>query len=473
MIRSVDKAPLAAPGFGDAASDLSPALTEARTGIASPVEVKNARRLRSGRLFSLAFGAALVALVGSSVMPSVFDDTSTRAVVTAPLQVITAPIDGEVAQSPFRPGDTFRAGDTVAAVANSSVDRSALLQLETQALALAQEGSETQAERASLVGQLRFNTSDLAAQRRELQGQNREERRALAAALSSAEARLAENAALLERQETMLRSGHVAAGYVDPTRYKVSAARADVAAARANLDGQTAQNRAVDAGVYGGGANILNGLHASRQEAALGARRLQMQQRDVSARRQAVDGLILAERTRLDRLGSSKVVARQPGLVVEAAPPGRRVIAGAPLISSVSCDEAIVAAIFPEKRARGLIVGTPAAVEIAGEAERRGGRIQKILPRSDDRAAAYAIPFPPTERRELYVLVALEPARATGPARATSPAACPIGGWATVHLDESAGQQRQSFVARAQAMLAGLFGRTPRSQDVRLAQSSR
>ena len=147
--------------------------------------------------------------------------------------------------------------------------------------------------------------------------------------------------------------------------------------------------------------------------------------------------LLVAERERLVSLASAEVEAPTAGDILNVgAGAGRHVSAGDALATLVNCERTVVVAIFSYRQAQALAVGS--RVEITG-GERYSGRygtVQEILPKAGDKLDdLYAVPFPQTERRELYVLVS--PDREASDDRATQPstaagAACSVGQWVTV-----------------------------------------
>jgi hypothetical protein len=62
-----------------------------------------------------------------------------------------------------------------------------------------------------------------------------------------------------------------------------------------------------------------------------------------------------------------------------------------------------------------------------------GGAVQEILTKSDDKSdSLYAVPFPQTERREMYVVVKPDPGALLLATSASGATSCPVGKWVTV-----------------------------------------
>ena len=90
----------------------------------------------------------------SSTLNPIIADSSERALLDAPIRLVTSPIKGVVEELSLKPGDEIRAGDVLGIVRNNDVDKSKLIELElkvsdltyaiaTQTLAIT-EGEESQ-----------------------------------------------------------------------------------------------------------------------------------------------------------------------------------------------------------------------------------------------------------------------------------------------------------------------------------------
>lgn len=135
---------------------------------------------------------------------------------------------------------------------------------------------------------------------------------------------------------------------------------------------------------------------------------------------------------------NAPIVAANGGSVLSlASTAGRHIKAGDAIATITDCDKAFVVGIFSYRKAQALAVGTRVSVTGATEGANRQGTISEILPKANDKTdEQYAVPFPQTERREMYVLVNLDPPEAAAPVSATRKDAqsdiCSIGQWVTV-----------------------------------------
>ena len=118
---------------------------------------------------------------------------------------------------------------------------------------------------------------------------------------------------------------------------------------------------------------------------------------------------------RLDELAEAELRVNDGGFILNVgAAPGRHVNAGDSLATLVDCDRAFVVAIFSYRQAQELSVGTPVRIYDPARNAAQSGRVTEILPKTNDKNdQQYAVPFPQTERREMYVLATID--NAAGP----------------------------------------------------------
>jgi hypothetical protein len=134
-------------------------------------------------------------------------------------------------------------------------------------------------------------------------------------------------------------------------------------------------------------------------------------------------------------LADADVLSRGQGKVLTVgAAMGRHVSAGDTISSIVDCDKRFVVAIFSYRQGQSMMPGT--RVRIDGSSL-RSGVVSAVLPKTSDKVdERFAVPFPQTERRELYAIITPDetsgdgaPAQQAGTASAS---ACPVGQWVTV-----------------------------------------
>jgi multidrug resistance efflux pump len=85
------------------------------------------------RVSSVAVASVLSLLLINAVVPPIVADQSDRAVVNAPVTLLTAPIDGEIDSLTMTPGHAVEAGDALARISNVRLDRGTLISLQEKA----------------------------------------------------------------------------------------------------------------------------------------------------------------------------------------------------------------------------------------------------------------------------------------------------------------------------------------------------
>lgn len=391
------------------------------------------------RATSSVVAGVLAILMLSAVVPPLVADQSDRAVVNAPVTLLTAPISGDVDDVSIHPGQAVTKGQTVARLSNSRIDRTTLIALESKA-------AETKG-RAHAAGRKRdSNAQYLAALDRSLQDQTRQSIAMFTQQIAELRARSAATASSgqekkvnLERQASMVARNVASPEMVKPAQQQYTTALHQGDAETAKLNQKSTQLDGLTKGVYVGDELAgLATLAQKRRDIEFDAQRLAIEQGELEQSLRDQQNLLVAERERLVSLAAAPVEAPTSGDILNVgAGAGRHVSAGDSLATLVNCDKTVIVAIFSYRQAQALAVGS--RVEISG-GERYSGRygtVQEILPKAGDKLDdMYAVPFPQTERREMYVLVSPDrDARSNGGATQSSGnlgAACSVGEWVTV-----------------------------------------
>ena len=173
--------------------------------------------------------------------------------------------------------------------------------------------------------------------------------------------------------------------------------------------------------------------------------------------------LVDAERQRLQSLADTRLTSPHDGEVLHVGVAlGRHVSAGDSVATLVDCRNLFAVAIFSYRQATALSVGTRVIISGAGTDRPVRAAVQDIVPKSSDKSEdLYAVPFPQTERREMYVVVKpdadmalLRPTSIDGAPNGS----CPVGKWVTVTRGDGwvpstsvAWQQASSLVKSALA----------------------
>jgi multidrug resistance efflux pump len=418
-----------------------------------------------------AFGVAglLSALMVTAVAPPIIADQSDRAVVNAPVTLLTAPIGGEIEALSALPGSDVRDGDRLAQISNARVDRGTLISLQEKSSDARQKLDATRAKRDSDRAYVASLDTELANQTEQLKALFESQIEELRARVAQSNAMSSEKKALVERQSNMVTRNAASVEMVRPTAQQYAAAQHNVDAEIAKLSQKIAQLGALKRGIYVGDELVaLNNLAQKRRDIDLDAKRMEIEERQQSAVLADLERLIDAEQKRLASLTAADVLSRGQGKVLTVgAAMGRHVNAGDTISSIVDCDKRFVVAIFSYRQGQSMMPGT--RVRIDGSSF-RSGIVSAVLPKTSDKVdERFAVPFPQTERRELYAIITPDGAGRDGaPAQetATSDAtACPVGQWVTVTRDNGMVPSMSVTWRRLGHFVASWIHDSPRNVD--------
>ena len=322
----------------------------------------------------------------------------------------------------------------IAEVVNNRVDRTTLIDLEGKKAESTQNlrairfkldsdaryilalGMEIEQQKATVIARYQQQITDLTAQ------------------VGSASATVLEKQQVLSHQTDMVNRAVAAPEMTKAATQQLSAASFQ----RQSTDSKLAQKQAqLDSARHdifvGDDVHDLAALLQKKRDMETRRRsRLEIERVQVAAALDENTKLFNAERERLATLERSAVTARSQGEILNAsAAVGRHVNAGDTLARMVDCNSAFVVAIFSYRQGADLAVGTRVSID-AGSAGTQEGTVTGVLPKTSDKVdETYAVPFPQTERRELYVLVRPDtPLRTL--AADTGRDQCDIGQWVTV-----------------------------------------
>jgi multidrug resistance efflux pump len=372
----------------------------------------------------------------SAVVPPLVADQSDRAVVNAPVALLTAPVSGDVDEIAVRPGEAVAKGQRVALLSNSRVDRSTLITLEgksaeTRGRALAAE--RKRASNLEYLAALDRTISEQSAQLGTIFSQQIVELRSkLAASVSSGK----EKKSMVDRQSTMVARNVASPEMLKPAEQQYATALHQKDAETAKLQQKQTQLDALTKGIYVGEELAgLATLSQKRRDVEFDTQRLAIEQSELLSSLQDQQKLLEAERERLASLSAAEVETPGSGEILNVgAAAGRHVTAGDTLAALVSCERAVVVSIFSYRQAQDLSVGSRVEISGSDQFPSQPGTVKEILPKASDKVdELYAVPFPQTERRELYVIVTPNRGARDGPTgRARTGAACNVGQWVTV-----------------------------------------
>ncbi len=402
-------------------------------GKGRPKSAKRGPWIALKRVIGFTVSAALSILVLTAVLPPLVADQSDRAVVNAPVTLLTAPIAGEVKSLSATPGTVLSARSPVAEIVNNRIDRSTLINLEGKQTDTRENLQAIRAKKDSdalyviaIQSEIK-RQSEVVLQRYEQQVQD------LQAQLGSATAASEEKKQLLSRQTSMVARAVAAPDMMKGATQQFAASQFQKESSESKLQQKQAQLDSARKGIYvGDDVHDLAALIQKKRDMEFDVQRLEIERIQVAAAVEDQTRLLEAERDRLASMERSTVVAPGPGEVLNVgAAAGRHVSAGDTLARMVDCDASFVVAIFSYRQGSDLSVGVRVVID-AGSGGTREGTIAEVLPKTSDKVdETYAVPFPQTERRELYVLIRPDsPLRSI--AAAGGPDQCDIGRWVTV-----------------------------------------
>jgi multidrug resistance efflux pump len=387
------------------------------------------------RVSAITVAGTLSVLMVTAVAPPIVADQSDRAVINAPVTLLTAPISGEIDLLSAVPGGDVQAGDTLAQISNPRLDRSTLISLEEKSADARAKLAATRAKKESDQVYVSSLDSEIANQVEQLTAQLQSQIAELRARVAQSNAMSGEKKALVDRQTNMVARAAASIDMLKPTEQQYNAALHNIDAENAKLNQKVAQLDALKRGIYVGEDLVaINNLTQKRRDIDLDAKRMDIEEKEFSAVIADQQHLIDLEQNRLESLTAANVRTAAKGKVLTVgAAKGRHVSAGDTVASVVDCDQRFVVAIFSYRQGQNMKAGT--RVRIDGNVS-ASGVVNAVLPKTSDKAdERFAVPFPQTERRELYAIITPDDSGQEVHEATSSSAqapACPVGQWVTV-----------------------------------------
>ena len=436
-----------------------------------PLSVNRQRHPAMLRVSSLVVAGILSVLMVTAVLPPIVADQSDRAVVNAPVTLLTAPIDGQIESMLTVSGHPIEAGDALARISNVRLDRGTLISLSEKVVDAREKLEATQAKKNSDRTYVASLDAEMAAQTAQLKTQFLSQIVELRARVAESESLSGEKKALVDRQSNMVARAAASEDMLRPTTQQYAATLHKADAERAKLNQKIQQLGALEKGVYVGDDLIaLGALAQKRRDIDFDAKRMEIEEKELSTVLQEKQRLIDTEQKRLGSLTEAEVRAPTKGKLLNVvAAPGRHVNAGDSVASLVDCERRFVVAIFSYRQGQSLEVGTK--VRVGGGAAFGPGIVTAVLPKTSDKTdEGFAVPFPQTERRELYAIISPEsPAENASAQEATVHSAystpCKVGQWVTVTKDNGFVPSMSVSWARLGTLLTAWSNKTPPQLD--------
>lgn len=387
-----------------------PARPHARAG-------RGRRRRQRGALVPKLAGYVLLAfvlwLMVATLVEPLMSSQATRAVLQAPVGIVTSPINGVVTQMAVRSRDAVAPGTLVATVRNPTVSQEILTTLTTQRLGL-------QSQMAQLGNQYKTDSQEM----RSIGQQAQVTRQASLAQTwdaweiaqrqrDVAHSMVAEQENKVRTNEALLKEGAISEQVMNAAEAQLSTARAAAAVAEQAFAGQAQTVASAGQGAFvGTGGNSMFQTLASRREALRNSTdRARQDGTAIYKQLKEISQLEEEERRRVEKLAAYEVKATQPGMVhTVLTPEGAYVTAGASLVRVTDCSRIGVVAVFPARLAKRLSVGSMLDVKVA-ENVAVPARVEQLLPvASDALQSTYSVPFPFAEQGSIYAVARIEAA---------------------------------------------------------------
>jgi multidrug resistance efflux pump len=353
----------------------------------------------------------IVWLLCSTLFMPLLSSSATRAILNAPVILLTTPIDGVVSSLRIKPGEAFEKGQTIATIENPRANQETLLTLQTRRLTLEQQlaSLKSQAEH----DQQFYDALDKTSQQYQSAYRTRQlyAQRALKAESVAADARLQDAQATVTRNMELFRQGAISEAAVTSSKAQLASLQGAAESIRSQVRINSGDVSAASEQVYLDPDQLrMFDLQAQMTTLQLS---LANQTKNRATQQEELDNLnrlIETEQNRVRLMAAYNVVAYAPGTVQELiAPEGTLVRAGSTLVRATHCNESNVIAVFPERMASKITRDTVLKVNVAGLNQPLQAHVVQLLSKpSDTQAANYSVPFPFAEQNSVYVVGAFD-----------------------------------------------------------------
>lgn len=381
-----------------------------------PRQLAGRRRRQAGafvpKLAAYALLAFVLWLMIATLVRPLLSSKATRAVLQAPVTLITSPINGVVAQMAVHPRDAVTPGTLVATVRNPTVSQEILTQLRSQHLAL-------QAQLAQLANQYKADNQEM---RSVGQQANVHREASLAQAWESwqiaqrqrdvAHSVVEEQENKVRTNQALLEQGAISEQVMNASVAQLNTARANAAVAEQAFTGQVQTVASAGQGAFVGtnGNSLFQTLSSRREALRNSVGRAQQDGAAIFQQLKQVRQLEDEERQRVQKLSSYDIKATQAGQVhTVLAPEGAYVTAGASLVRVTDCSRLGVVAVFPARVAKRLGIGSLLDVKFEENGKVLPARVEQLLPEASEALqSTYSVPFPFAEQGSLYAVARIE-----------------------------------------------------------------
>lgn len=413
--------------------------------------------IRNGRYLRAGIGVALLGLGAAVYLPHALYTISDQAVINARTVSLITPIEGVVARRLPEDGTFVATGDVLTVIENRAVDRSREQHLQSELHGLEQRLAalvDTDAELAQLSTAL---SGDLKAFRKASVARLETMVREAGADADSARAAAREASREAGRKRQLVAGGVVSVAAAEASEDRAARAAAEAERATLHVQRLSQELEAARKGMYL--LEARNDVPYTRQRIdELAVRRIDIaaQRRELTARREATELALQAERNRLSLMARTEVVAPIDGIVWRPQiSAGTWVAPSSPLVTLIDCRTRFVSVRLPGRSFERLQPGTGATIRVLGADRTESAVVQDVrgmgAKEQQDRLAA---PIPELNQGELIAILTLHSNATATEGRAF----CDVGRRVEVTLD--GGAERPGWLAR----LTGLV--SPSKADV-------
>lgn len=376
-------------------------------------------RLRRGagdsivpRLAGYALLAFVLWLMGSTLLVPMISSRATRAVLQAPVTLITSPVSGVVTQMAVHPLDTVEPGRLVATVQNPTLNREILTTLTTQRLALQSQVSQLANQLGADNDELAFVEQQVKLYRNASIAQTRDAWQIARRQREVAETAVAEQELKVRHTAAMLDQGAISPQTMATAQAQLSTSRANAAVAEQAYNGlgKSVASASQGAFVAAGSGNVIQSLVSRRETLFSSVERAQRDREVMSKQLQQVTVLEDDERRRVEKLAAYEIKATQGGQVrTVLLSQGTFVPEGATLVRMTDCSRVEVVAVFPPRLAKRLNIGSSLGVTLDDTRAVLPARVMQLLPvASEEVLSSYSVPFPYAEQGSVYAVAQIE-----------------------------------------------------------------
>lgn len=333
---------------------------------------------RRGNLLVIGAGSVLL-VAAAGVLTHLFSTRARDAVVEAETIDLASPINGEIAEMLVKVGGTVAPGQQLARVESTRASDGDLVRLRT-ALSTARSSLDKTRDELLVVKQqeARF-ARDASDQRQLASARERNQLALIQAELKREQQELAFSQRDVQRQEQLFRAGAVAALVVDRARTTMLANQQQVAAARARLQAATNQLRATERDLNLDRTRGNIDPTPRLEETELKRKLLESEARTQQKRVQGLEAEYRSAESQLNRYRQAWISAPLQAVVWRLlAHTGDDVKAQQKVVRLIDCTERWLTTTVSESMLKRLKIGTPARIDLNGEALDLNGSVTLI-----------------------------------------------------------------------------------------------